>query len=95
VLFSIQRIQFVRTPSLTFEAVGEMICNDRNINYLQIHFKINFLSTVKCINVLRSHFSFTRRTGSQKEWSTAHSIITCQSHDIGLCLSNGELVSCS
>lgn len=95
VLFSIQRIQSVRTPSLTFEAVGEMICNDRNINYSQIHFKINFWSIVKCINVLPSHFSYTRRTGSQKEWSTAHSVNTCQNQDIGLCLSNGELLSCT
>jgi hypothetical protein len=58
VLFSVQRIQFVRTPSLTFEAVGEMICNDRNIYDLQIHFKINLLITVKCLNTLPSHCSF-------------------------------------
>jgi hypothetical protein len=32
-LFSIQRIQLVRTSSLTLEAVGKMICKD-NINDL-------------------------------------------------------------
>lgn len=81
--FSVQRIQFVRTPSLTLEAVGEMICNNRNINDLQI----NFLSIVMCINVLPSHCSFTRHTGGHKEWLTVHSLVTCQNHDIGLCLS--------
>jgi hypothetical protein len=56
VFFSIQRIQFVRAPSLTLEAVGEMICNDRNMNDLQINFKINFLSIVMCVNVLPTHW---------------------------------------
>jgi hypothetical protein len=44
VLFSVQRIQLVRTSSLTLEAVGKMICTDK-INYLQI----NYVNGMTCI----------------------------------------------
>jgi hypothetical protein len=66
VLFSIEGIQFVRTLSLTLEAVREMICNDRSINDLQIHFKINVFRVMKYINVWPSYCSFTRHTRGKK-----------------------------